>query len=226
MFVFLQLTYDFDWLTVTDTSIQDTSTSPESLQTSPVSSGGSVSSSLEIEPTQAQSKSSAGTSDTIIPTLTVEPTTSSESTANTDLTPTWTGINEPDGRRVIFQVVVPGNKERDLNKRAIDGFVCNENPNVCTFATTFNLANGQLFDSGLPVSYSGEDFRNCLVRAVLPQTPSRQPSKNRAFRLCLGISGYRMAKQASATILMVWFTLSLLVDPLTVAVKLAVYGGE
>ncbi|KAJ4135285.1 hypothetical protein NW768_004907 [Fusarium equiseti] len=84
-----------------------------------------------------------------------------DSTASTDLTATSTGIgiNEPAGRTVIFQIIVPDNEKRRVNRRAISGFIGDENPDVCTFATTFNLAEGQLFDGGVPIFYSGEDFK-------------------------------------------------------------------
>jgi hypothetical protein len=131
------------------------------LQRSLLSSIGAGSSSLDNERTQAQSGSSAVISDTTITTLTNEPTTSLDPTASTESIPisSGIGINEPAGRTVIFQIVVPDNEKRSFNKRATSGFVGNDNPEVCSFATTFNLAEGQLSDGGVPISYSGEDFK-------------------------------------------------------------------
>uniref|UniRef100_A0A0D2Y3F2 DUF7908 domain-containing protein n=1 Tax=Fusarium oxysporum (strain Fo5176) TaxID=660025 RepID=A0A0D2Y3F2_FUSOF len=81
----------------------------------------------------------------------------------TDITsstlPTSTGIVEPPGRSVIFLVQAPSNQKRDIKKREIGGFVGADNPDVCTFALTFNLAEGQLFVNGLPTSYAGEDYK-------------------------------------------------------------------
>ncbi|KAH7187057.1 hypothetical protein BKA60DRAFT_602472 [Fusarium oxysporum] len=81
----------------------------------------------------------------------------------TDITsstlPTSTGVVEPPGRSVIFLVQAPSNQKRDIKKREIGGFVGADNPDVCTFALTFNLAEGQLFVNGLPTSYAGEDYK-------------------------------------------------------------------
>ncbi|QKD55258.2 uncharacterized protein FOBCDRAFT_320111, partial [Fusarium oxysporum Fo47] len=81
----------------------------------------------------------------------------------TDITsstlPTSTGVVEPPGRSVIFLVQAPSNQKRDIKKREIGGFVGADNPDVCTFALTFNLAEGQLFVNGLPTSYVGEDYK-------------------------------------------------------------------
>lgn len=152
---------------MTDTDIQDASTSvtsitiPESPKTSLLSSTDFGTSTLDIDPTRAQSESSAVNLDTTISTLTDIPTTSLDSITGTESVPISSGIsmNEPVGRRVIFQIVAPDNEKRDLNKRATNGFVGNENPNICTFATIFNLAEDQLFNAGVPIFYSGEDFK-------------------------------------------------------------------
>ncbi|KAM0541485.1 hypothetical protein ACHAPJ_013220 [Fusarium lateritium] len=83
------------------------------------------------------------------------------STASTASFPTSSSIDEPAGRSIILLVSlsVPDNERRDLNKRANGGFVGTNNPDVCTFAAVFNLAQGQLFDGGVPVYYSGEAFK-------------------------------------------------------------------
>jgi hypothetical protein len=62
---------------------------------------------------------------------------------------------EPTGQRVIF-LVTPS---VELTKRDVGGFVGNDNPDVCTFATVFTLGQGRLFDGDFPISYSGEDFQ-------------------------------------------------------------------
>ncbi|KAH7268997.1 uncharacterized protein BKA55DRAFT_682091 [Fusarium redolens] len=47
---------------------------------------------------------------------------------------------------------------RDLSKREDKGFVGQDNPNTCTFASRFNLVDGQLLNKGVPISYSGEAY--------------------------------------------------------------------
>ncbi|RSL58755.1 hypothetical protein CEP53_006034 [Fusarium sp. AF-6] len=71
------------------------------------------------------------------------------------------GIVELPGRSVIFLVEIEesDNQKRDISKRATGGFVGQDNPDVCTFAATYNLAEGQLFTGGVPVYYSGEEFK-------------------------------------------------------------------
>ncbi|KAJ4015518.1 hypothetical protein NW766_005862 [Fusarium irregulare] len=181
---------------VTDTDIQDASTSvtsitiPESPQTSLLSSADFGTSTLNNDPTRAQSESSAVNLDTTISTLTDVPTTSLDSITGTESVPISSGIgmNEPVGRRVIFQIVAPDNKKRDLNKRATNGFVGNENPNICTFATTFNLAEDQLFNAGVPIFYSGEDFKELSGQG----SPS-----SAAIRTTFGESGQQLVFQNS-----------------------------
>ncbi|QPC60754.1 hypothetical protein HYE67_002985 [Fusarium culmorum] len=87
----------------------------------------------------------------------------------TGTTSTPPEINEPTGRAVIFLIQTTDDEQRTLHRRASSGFVGNNNPNVCTFATTFNLAEGQLLDRGVPIYYSGE-----RVKALAGQdTPPR-----------------------------------------------------
>ncbi|PTD05455.1 hypothetical protein FCULG_00000020, partial [Fusarium culmorum] len=87
----------------------------------------------------------------------------------TETTSTPPEINEPAGRAVIFLIQTTDDEQRTLHRRASSGFVGNNNPNVCTFATTFNLAEGQLLDRGVPIYYSGE-----RVKALAGQdTPPR-----------------------------------------------------
>ncbi|KAI1059132.1 hypothetical protein LB507_004134 [Fusarium sp. FIESC RH6] len=140
--------------------------------------------------TTAQSESSAVNLDTTISTLTDIPTTSLDSITGTESVPISSGIgmNEPVGRKVIFQIVAPDNKKRDLNKRATNGFVGNENPNICTFATTFNLAEDQLFNEGVPIVYSGEDFKELSGQG----SPS-----SAAIRTTFGESGQQLVFQNS-----------------------------
>ena len=82
-------------------------------------------------------------------------------TTDAEATPTSTDIIEPAGRDVIFLIQTGANEKRSFYRRANNGFVGDDNPDVCTFAATFNLAEdeGQLFASGLPVYYAGEDYK-------------------------------------------------------------------
>ncbi|KAL6918515.1 hypothetical protein FSST1_010010 [Fusarium sambucinum] len=63
----------------------------------------------------------------------------------------------PVGRSVIFLILAPDNNKRDTYRRATRaGFVGNNNPQVCTSATTFILDQGRLVENGMPIFYSGE----------------------------------------------------------------------
>ncbi|KAF4989601.1 hypothetical protein FGRMN_9008 [Fusarium graminum] len=98
------------------------------------------------------------------------PTSNVESAISTSLAPTSSGIIEPQGRSIIFQVSVPNDNKRNINKRAAGGFVGNDNPGSCTFAAVFNLAEGQLFESGVPIYYaSGDDYKELSGQDDPPQ---------------------------------------------------------
>ncbi|EWY92119.1 hypothetical protein FOYG_09015 [Fusarium oxysporum NRRL 32931] len=118
-------------------------------------------STLSVAPTETRTDSEAPSSGLMTGSLT-EPI-GTPSLSATDITsstlPTSTGIVEPPGRSVIFLVQASSNQKRDIKKREIGGFVGADNPDVCTFALTFNLAEGQLFVNGLPTSYAGEDYK-------------------------------------------------------------------
>lgn len=136
----------------------DTSfTSVQSTGTAPVSPTSAETSDLNVEPTGV---------------LTDELATSSASiqdlgtTASTDIFPTSSSINQPAVRSIIFRVSIPDNERRGLQKRATRGFVGIGNPDVCTFAAVFTLAEGELFDGGVPVYYSGEDYKDLAGQDV------------------------------------------------------------
>ncbi|RGP69568.1 hypothetical protein FSPOR_4672 [Fusarium sporotrichioides] len=75
--------------------------------------------------------------------------------------PAPSGIVEPPGRAVIFLIQeTTDNQKRDINERATGGFVGSDNPDICTFALTFNLAEDRLFSGGSPTFYGGEDFKS------------------------------------------------------------------
>ena len=79
---------------------------------------------------------------------------------SSSILPTSTSIVEPPGRAVIFLIQQTiDNQRRGFKKRATEGFVGANNPDICTFALTFNLAEGQLFAGGSPTFYAGEDFK-------------------------------------------------------------------
>ncbi|EXA46381.1 hypothetical protein FOVG_07099 [Fusarium oxysporum f. sp. pisi HDV247] len=114
-------------------------------------------SSFDVAPTEAQTGSGARSSGS-----TTEPIIT-PSVSATDITssalPTSTGIVEPPGRSVIFLIQASNNQKRDIGKREAERFVGAEKPDICTFALTFNLAEGQLFVGGLPTFYAGEDYK-------------------------------------------------------------------
>jgi hypothetical protein len=111
---------------------------------------------VEIEPTQAQSGSETVSFDSTTGTLTDLITTSSGSIVSSDALTTSTGIIEPPGRSVIFLISAPNTRKRQNTDK---GFVGNNNPSICTFAQSFNLAEEQLFISGVPFFYDGEDYK-------------------------------------------------------------------
>ncbi|KAI6765495.1 hypothetical protein HG530_006565 [Fusarium avenaceum] len=86
-----------------------------------------------------------------------------EPAVSTNSIPTSSVIPEHEGRSIIFQVSIPDNpdnEKRSIKKRVSGGFVGNDNPGTCTFADVFNLADGQLFEGGVPIYYSsGEDYK-------------------------------------------------------------------
>ncbi|KAJ4026244.1 hypothetical protein NW752_001183 [Fusarium irregulare] len=128
--------------------------------TSPIN---SKSSDLDVDPTAVQESSSISTiSDGLSAAVTL--------TTDAEATPTSTDIIEPAGRNVIFLIQSGVNEKRSFYKRANNEFVGEDNPDVCTFAATFNLAEdeGQLFASGLPIFYAGEDFKELSPQGSPP----------------------------------------------------------
>ncbi|KAK2473340.1 hypothetical protein H9L39_15515 [Fusarium oxysporum f. sp. albedinis] len=82
---------------------------------------------------------------------------------------TTTGIVEPEGQTVIFIIQLPDdNRKRSINKREVGGFVGDGSPDTCTFASSFNLAEGQLFKSGNPIYYSGEAYKELESQGLPP----------------------------------------------------------
>ncbi|KAH6994677.1 hypothetical protein EDB82DRAFT_556961 [Fusarium venenatum] len=129
------------------------------VDTSPVN---SESSNLDVDPTAAQS--SYGVS-----TITDGLSTMATSTVDAEATSTSTDIIEPAGRIVIFLIQTTDNEKRAIYRRVISGFIGMDNPSVCTFATTFNLAEGQLFADGVPIYYSGEDYKELSAQGRPPR---------------------------------------------------------
>ncbi|KAM0188227.1 hypothetical protein ACHAPI_010716 [Fusarium lateritium] len=91
--------------------------------------------------------------------LTEALSTSADPTAITKASPTSTDFIQPAGRSVIFLVSISDNEKRAIRRQANGGFVGNDNPGDCTFATTFTLADRQLFDGDVPIFYAGEDYK-------------------------------------------------------------------
>ncbi|KAG9498208.1 hypothetical protein J7337_011103 [Fusarium musae] len=83
--------------------------------------------------------------------------------------PSTTGLVEPQGQTVIFLIQLPDDdRKRNINKRAVGGFVGEGNPDTCTFASSFNLAGGQLFKNANPIYYDGEDFKELDSQGTPP----------------------------------------------------------
>ncbi|KAL5625679.1 hypothetical protein FOBRF1_000022 [Fusarium oxysporum] len=114
-------------------------------------------SSFDVAPTEAQTSSRTPSSGSITEPI-ITPSVSATDITSSAL-PTSTGIVEPPGRSVIFLIQASNDQKRDIGKREAEGFVGADNPDICTFALVFNLAEGQLFVDGLPTFYAGEDYK-------------------------------------------------------------------
>ncbi|KAG7409611.1 hypothetical protein Forpe1208_v011246 [Fusarium oxysporum f. sp. rapae] len=113
----------------------------------------------DVEPTEPQSDTDTtaeATDDTIIaPTTIVE----ADLTSTSKTAPASSSFNDPAGQSIIFLISILDNDKRDLGKRATGGFVGNENPGVCTFAAVFTLSDDLLLENGVPIYYSGEEYK-------------------------------------------------------------------
>lgn len=149
------------------------------------------------------------------------------SVISTDAIPTSSGFVEPAGRSVIFGISVVDNQKRTTNKRqAIGEFVGNDNPQICTFAATFNLAEGQLFEDGALIYYSGESYKE-LSGLDSPPSGSITKTFEGTGRLAFGNSalpdGRAGFRQIPDGIVYVTFTNG----PVgCISVKLVVYDGR
>ncbi|KAF5563677.1 hypothetical protein FPHYL_5075 [Fusarium phyllophilum] len=124
-----------------------------------------VSSSAAIEPTQTQSGSETVSFDSTTGTPTDQITTSLGSTVSSDALTTSTGIIEPPGRSVIFLISAPDTRKRQNTDK---GFVGDNNPSICSFAESFNFAENQLFENGVPFFYNGEDYKELTAGTAPP----------------------------------------------------------
>lgn len=70
------------------------------------------------------------------------------------------------GQDVILFIAPANNEKRSLRKRASGGFVGDGGTRICTNAATFSLAGGQLLDSGSPIYYNGEPFKEFSGQGV------------------------------------------------------------
>lgn len=82
---------------------------------------------------------------------------------------TATDIVEPQDQTVIFFIQnLDDDRKRNMHKRVVGGFVGDGGLDTCTFASTFNLAQGQLFKNGNLIFYSGEDFKQLEGQGAPP----------------------------------------------------------
>ncbi|KAJ4246352.1 hypothetical protein NW762_013703 [Fusarium torreyae] len=75
----------------------------------------------------------------------------------------------PVGQRVIFLVTPSG----DINKRELNGFVGDNNPDVCTFAAVFTLGQDQLFNGNVPLGYDGGDYQSFQTQPLADDAITR-----------------------------------------------------
>ncbi|KAF5583102.1 uncharacterized protein FSUBG_13223 [Fusarium subglutinans] len=82
----------------------------------------------------------------------------------TEATTTPNGVIVPAGRSIILQVNLDSNNRgRYLVRRTLGGFVSPADTDICTFASLFNLAQGQLFSNDFPIYYtSGDDYKELV----------------------------------------------------------------
>lgn len=153
-------------ITGTDIGPDSSILTSEVINTADTSLLNSEPSDLDVTPTVVQSSSAILTFTDGLSTV-VTPTTDVEATS------TSTDIIEPAGRIVIFLIQTADNGKRSFYKRANNEFVGENSPEVCTFAATFNLVEGQagsqLFAEGLPIYYSGEDYKELSAQGRPPR---------------------------------------------------------
>lgn len=150
-------------------------------------------------------------------------------TSITSVIPTSSGVIEPQGQAVVLAVNLENdNQRRSIHKRTLGGFVGLNDPNVCTFASTFNFAEDQLFVGGLPIFYSPGDTNKELVGG------DKRPrdAVTRGFTIAGGALGFRNANLPSGAAsfcqtedgrVFIVFTDG---PPQCVPVVLLVYSGE
>ncbi|KAF5009168.1 hypothetical protein FDECE_4612 [Fusarium decemcellulare] len=126
----------------------ETSSTASSSDTTSTESFSSVESAQSPE-TSTGTETSSGT--TAIATESTETSTSSTATASA-------------GPAVILAV----QRQRRLQKRVIGGFVGDNNPDSCTFASSFQLVSDELLEQGLAIYYSGEDYRELRSQGTPP----------------------------------------------------------
>ncbi|KAF4972941.1 hypothetical protein FZEAL_9471 [Fusarium zealandicum] len=95
----------------------------------------------------------------IPPGTTSLPASTSASVA-TESASTSSSVVNPEGQSVIFLVsLTTETEERGLGRRDLGGFLGSGQVDICTFASVFNLASDQLLDNGVPIYYSGEEYK-------------------------------------------------------------------
>ncbi|RGP61620.1 hypothetical protein FSPOR_9946 [Fusarium sporotrichioides] len=93
--------------------------------------------------------------------------------------PTSSGIVVPTGRSIILRIEESRNQKRDTGENIRGGFVGPGDPDICTFAAVFTLADDQLYDDGVPRFYSGEDYKMLLGQGGME--PPMRGSITRTF---------------------------------------------
>ncbi|KAH7183503.1 uncharacterized protein B0J16DRAFT_416555 [Fusarium flagelliforme] len=74
---------------------------------------------------------------------------------------------EPNGQRIILLITPSGGN----TKRDVGGFVGDDNPDICTFATVFILGQGGLSQDGVPFAYLGNGYQKFDSSPALPIDP-------------------------------------------------------
>ncbi|KAM0547549.1 hypothetical protein ACHAPJ_010293 [Fusarium lateritium] len=129
---------------------------------------------------------------------------------------------DPVGQRVIFLVTPSG----DINKRELNGFMGDDNPDVCTFAAVFTLGQDQLFNGNVPLGYDGGGYQSFQSQSLADDAITRSFTNaggNLQFRNSALPNGQAAFCQTSDGQVYMTFTSE---PPSCIPVVLAIYGVE
>ncbi|KAJ3520317.1 hypothetical protein NM208_g13758 [Fusarium decemcellulare] len=107
----------------------------------------------------------------------VDSTQSSETSTGTEASSSTTAIGSESTETSTSStatasagpaVILAVQQQRRLQKRVIGGFVGDNNPDSCTFASSFQLVSDELLEQGVAIYYSGEDYKELRSQDAPP----------------------------------------------------------